>query len=211
MIHELRTYTLIPDRAAEFVNLTREAGFAIRTRHSKCLGYWTTEIGDLNQVVHLWEYEDYAHRTRVRAALARDGAWNSEYLPRSRPCLVSQESTILVPSDVWPFTPTTGNGIYELRFYRLNSGKVSEWLQIFGNGLQSRQRYSKPVGVWSSELGTLSQVFHLWGYADLQARAEIRKAALADPVWKETVANLGPLMQIMESKILVPTDFSPLR
>lgn len=210
MIHELRTYTLIPAKAAEFVSLTREVGFAIRTRHSKCLGYWTTEIGELNQVVHLWEYEDYAHRTRVRKDLAKDEAWNKEYLSRSRPCLSHQESTILIPSDVWPFASTTGNGIYELRFYRLHPGKVAHWLRTFRKGLRARLKYSKPAGVWSSELGTLNRVFQLWGYADLQARADTRKAAMADPAWKKTVASLVPLIQVMESKILIPTDFSPL-
>ena len=60
MIHELRTYTLLPKKAPEFLKLTRKVGFEIRSKHSKCLGYWTSEIGDLNQVVHLWEYEDFA-------------------------------------------------------------------------------------------------------------------------------------------------------
>ncbi|HET7874544.1 MAG TPA: NIPSNAP family protein, partial [Methylomirabilota bacterium] len=79
MIHELRTYTLQAKKLADFLTLTREVGFKLRTKHSKCLGYWTTEVGELNQVVHLWEYEDYAHRTRTRAALAKDKAWIQKY------------------------------------------------------------------------------------------------------------------------------------
>ena len=115
MIHELRTYTLLPKKAPEFVKLTRKVGFEIRSKHSKCLGYWTSEIGDLNQVVHLWEYEDFAHRTQTRAALAEDKEWQKQFVSEARKCQLHQESTILIPSDVWPFTPGSGNGIAESR------------------------------------------------------------------------------------------------
>ena len=33
--------------------------FHLRTQHSVLLGYWTTELGGLNQVVHLWQYGQY--------------------------------------------------------------------------------------------------------------------------------------------------------
>jgi len=211
MIHELRTYTIQPPKFKDFIALTSKVGIKLRTKHSKVVGYWTTEIGELNQVVHLWEYEDFDHRTRVRAALAKDKAWNTQYLPRSRPMLQHQESMVLVPADFYPFTRPSGTGIYELRSYRLHPGKVPEWLEHFKDGLPARQKYSKPVAVWSSELGELNRVVHLWQYESLEHRARVRKAALADPAWKETVAKLGLLMQVMESKVLTPTEFSPLK
>jgi len=211
MIHELRTYTIQPARFKDFVALTAKVGIKLRTKHSKVIGYWTTEIGELNQVVHLWEYENFDHRTRVRAALAKDKVWNGRYLARSRPMIQHQESMVLVPADFWPFTRPAGTGIYELRSYRLHPGKVPSWLDEFKAGLQARQKYSKPVAVWSSELGELNRVVHLWQYESLEHRAQVRKAAMADPVWKETVGRLAPLMQLMESKILIPTDFSPLK
>ena len=211
MIHELRTYTLKPSKVSDFLKLTRKVGYEIRTKHSKCLGYWTSEIGELNQVVHLWEYDDFAHRTEARTALANDKEWRKEYLPGARKCHLRQESTVLIPSDVWPFTPGSGHGIYELRYYRLYPGKVGEWLAQFGSGLHARAKYSKPVGVWSSELGGLNMVYHMWSYADLQARADARKQAMADPTWSETVKGLAPLMLEMNAKILIPTDFSPMK
>ena len=211
MIHELRTYTLLPKKAPKFLKLTRKVGFEIRSKHSKCLGYWTSEIGDLNQVVHLWEYEDFAHRTQTRAALAEDKEWQKQFVSEARKCQLRQESTILIPSDVWPFTPGSGNGIYELRYYRLYPGKVGEWMEIFGKGLPARTKHSKPVGVWSSELGGLNMVYHMWGYPDLQARADVRKQVAADPAWSDAVKSLGPLMLEMSAKILVPTSFSPMQ
>ena len=177
----------------------------------ECLGYWTSEIGDLNQVVHLWEYADFAHRTQTRAALVEDKEWQKQFVNEARKCQLHQESTILIPSDVWPFTPGSGNGIYELRYYRLYPGKVGEWMGIFGKGLPARTKYSKPVGVWSSELGGLNMVYHMWGYPDLQARADVRKQVAADPAWSDAVKSLAPLMLEMSAKILIPTSFSPMQ
>jgi hypothetical protein len=211
MIHELRTYTIHPAKFKDFVALTGKVGIKLRTKYSKLAGYWTTEIGELNQVVHIWEYENFDHRTRVRAALAKDKAWNTKFLARARPVIQHQESMVLIPADIWPFTAPTSRGIYELRSYRLHPGKVPEWLEHFKVGLQARIKYSKPVAIWSSELGELNRVVHLWQYESLEHRAQVRKAFMADPLWKETVAKLQPLMQIMESKILIPTEFSPLK
>jgi len=212
MIHELRTYTLVPERVPEFLRLTREVGFPIRARHSKCLGYWTTELGVLNQAVQLWERDDLAHRLRLEAALAGDRAWQETFLTQIRPCLLHQEASVLTPSEAWPFTPGSGHGIYELRWHKLLPGKVAEWLAKLRTGLEARATYGNtPVGVWAAELGPLNTVYHLWGYADLQARADIRDKFASDPVWTEVVRTANPLMLEMNTTILIPTDFSPMR
>ena len=74
MIYEVRTYTLRPGGAvAEF-----EERFAkrlpLREKHSKLGAFWHTEFGPLNQVIHVYPYDDLAQRTRVREALAKDTA-----------------------------------------------------------------------------------------------------------------------------------------
>ena len=54
-VYELRTYSLKPEHMKEYLNLTAEK-FHLRTAHSILHGYWTVELGGVNQVVHLWEY-----------------------------------------------------------------------------------------------------------------------------------------------------------
>ena len=54
-IYELRTYSLKPECVKPFLDLTFEK-FHIRTQFSKLHGYWTAELGGINQVVHIWEY-----------------------------------------------------------------------------------------------------------------------------------------------------------
>ena len=59
MIHELRTYTTPAGMAPKLARYSAEIGRPIRgDDYGKLEGYWITEIGPLNQVMHLWSYED---------------------------------------------------------------------------------------------------------------------------------------------------------
>ena len=91
MIHELRTYGIQPGKLPEYVELAGSVGRPVRgDRFGTLVGYWTTELGPLNQVVHLWEFADLAARAQARAGLAKDERWQKEYIPRSQPLLLWQ-------------------------------------------------------------------------------------------------------------------------
>ena len=212
MIHELRLYTVHPDKVGEYLEKAGSLSRPIRgDRFGKLLGYWSTELGALNQIVHLWEFADLAARTAARAGLAQDERWVKEYLPVSAPLLQTQENMILNPVDWFPFRPTAGMGVYELRIYRSHPGKAPAWLAHFREAVPGREKYSSPVGIWSTEIGPLNTVVHLWGYRDANHRAEARRAALADPGWQAFLQKADPLLQVMESKLLIPAPFSPLK
>src|SRR5215469_13782297 len=91
MIYEVRTYTLRPGAVAEF-----EERFAkrlpLREKHSKLGAFWHTEFGPLNQVLHVYPYEDLQQRTAVRDALAHDAA--RAQIPSGREFVVAQEAEI---------------------------------------------------------------------------------------------------------------------
>ena len=73
--HDLRspTYTLRP--AGPWPNLKSAwAAAALREKHSKLGAFWHTEFGPLNQVIHVYPYDDLHQRTAVRAALGQDTA-----------------------------------------------------------------------------------------------------------------------------------------
>lgn len=54
-LFELRTYSIKPDMFGEFMKIM-QTGYALRTAHSKLCGYWSTDLGGVNEVVHIWEY-----------------------------------------------------------------------------------------------------------------------------------------------------------
>jgi hypothetical protein len=102
VIVEERTYTLEVGKVAEYLRLYEEEGLAIQTRIlPRMVGYFSTEIGTLNQIVHLWAYEDLEERRRKRAELVADEEWLA-YVAKVRPLILHQENRILIPA---PFSP----------------------------------------------------------------------------------------------------------
>ncbi|KAJ8371669.1 hypothetical protein AAFF_G00303450 [Aldrovandia affinis] len=55
--YEFRTYCVRPEQNAAFLALTN-AQIHLRTAHSELLGYWSVEYGALNQVFHIWKYDE---------------------------------------------------------------------------------------------------------------------------------------------------------
>ena len=98
MIHELRIYTCFPGKTPDFLKLVEEVGKPIRgDRHGKNLGYWTSEFGELNQVYHMWEYDDLAHRDKVRGELGKMESWRNDYVANVRPLIQRQDVKFLHP------------------------------------------------------------------------------------------------------------------
>ena len=57
-----------------------------------------TELGGLNQWIHVWAYKDAAERFRVRDEARAGGAWP----PNTRGQFVKQENMFVVPAEFSP-------------------------------------------------------------------------------------------------------------
>tara|TARA_R110000751_G_scaffold234229_3_gene335515 strand:- start:137256 stop:137612 length:357 start_codon:yes stop_codon:yes gene_type:complete len=102
MIVEERIYTLQIGAAPQYLKLYEEEGLAIqRPILGRMVGYFSSEIGALHQIVHLWAYKDLAERSERRAILLADPRWKA-YAQKTRPLQISQENKILIPA---PFSP----------------------------------------------------------------------------------------------------------
>jgi NIPSNAP len=211
MIHELRTYTLQPGTQAQYLKQSSEIGRKIRgDNYGKLEGFWSAEFGTLNQVVHLWSFADLNERERLRGELAKNTAWTQEYLPITRPLLVAQENKILKP--VVPLTPPSDTGnVYELRWYRTHVGRTPEWLEMFKGVLPTRDKYTRRVGLWQTEIQQLNEVVHMWVYKDLNDRAASRVRMAQDPAWQAFVARSPALLQHMQAIVLLPAPHSPMK
>lgn len=65
------------------------------------IGYFVTEIGDLNSIVHLWGYESMDDRARRRAQLREEPLWQ-DYLRQILPMLDTMTNRILLPTSFSP-------------------------------------------------------------------------------------------------------------
>lgn len=211
MIYELRTYTLKQGSVPEVAKNSGAVGRDIRKDdYGKLEGYWVTEIGPLNQVMHLWSYKDLNERARLRGELAKNPRWNSEYVPLIRPNLVRQDIRLLnaVKS---PVAPAKSPNVYEFRCYRARPGAAKQWLDLFTAALPAREKYSKIVGLWTTEAGQPNEICHLWAYPDLNTRASVRAESGKDPQWQAFLKSSTGLLDEMHSTVMLPAAHSPLK
>jgi hypothetical protein len=211
MLHEIRSYTLIPGKVNEYLKLAEEVSLPIRKNDAGVLlGWFYSEIGELNKLVHIWEWKDLEERQRQRVVLRARPGWVDVYNPQVDRLVYRREVEIIKPERPVQAPASTGN-VYELRTYRTHPGKLGAWLQLFKDIMPVREKYSKNVCIWQSEIGEMNQVMHLWAYKDLKERAEVRARVLQDPEWKAFVAKGQPMLFHMQSTILLPAKFSPLQ
>src|SRR5262245_36783440 len=211
MIHELRTYTVKQGSLPEMIKNSATVSREIRKDdYGKLEGYWSTDIGPLNQVVHLWSYRDLNERARLRAELAKNPRWVKEYQPLNRDIYLRQDIRLLNPV-VGPVAPAETPNVYELRTYRARPGAVRQWANLLMKTLPAREKHSKIVGLWITEAGQPNEVCHIWAYKDLNHRAQVRAAATADPEWQAFLSESAPLLDELHSTIMVPTPHSPLK
>lgn len=208
MIYEVRTYTLKPGTTAEF-EARFEKRHPYREKYSKLGAFWHTEMGPLNQVIHVWEYDDLNHRARAREAANKDR--DLQRNPGGREFVVEQQSEIVTPA---PFMRPLGSrsygtgNIYEMRTYTYEPGAIPEVLKAWEQAIPYREEYSPLAACWSTEFGGLNRFTHVWVYKDLNERARVRAESRGGTHWPPKV-NVRPVRQ--ENKILMPASFSPVK
>ncbi|PYB73847.1 NIPSNAP family protein [Pseudomonas sp. LB-090624] len=93
-----RIYTIRPRGMAAFLDAFDQLALPILLRHlGPPLGFYTSSIGPLNQVVHLWGYDsldDFEKRSAARDADPDFAA----YLHATRDLVVAQETRIIRPA-----------------------------------------------------------------------------------------------------------------
>jgi hypothetical protein len=102
MIVEQRTYTAQVGRVKEWLDFYEKHAFPIQQKYlGKCVGFFTTEIGTLHQIVHMWAYDNLAHRESARARMFQDPEWQ-KFMADQPQVLISQQTQILNPTSFSP-------------------------------------------------------------------------------------------------------------
>ena len=71
---------------------------AAREKLSPLVGCWYTEIGPLNQWVHVWAYKDAAERQRIRGEAVKAGLWP----PDTAEWMVKMTNMLTIPASFSP-------------------------------------------------------------------------------------------------------------
>ncbi len=102
MIVDVRTYTLVPRKLPRYVELFEQHALPVMRRHGlELLGYYVSQIGPLNQVVHLWRYDSLADMEHKRASRDADPAWGA-FLAMTEGMVLMQDDKVMRPSSFSP-------------------------------------------------------------------------------------------------------------
>ena len=96
----MRTYDIAMGKTPEYMAAVREVALPVRESYGvKLAGWYYTDIGALNKVVHIWAYRDFAHFEEAREAFRTDERWLNDYVPRVKCIILRQENQIMRASD----------------------------------------------------------------------------------------------------------------
>ena len=205
MIYEFRTYTLKPRSLAEVEKRYGEA-YEYRKKYSPLTAFWHTEIGPLNEIIHVWGYKDLAERARIRAEASKDANWP----PKIRDFVVDQDVEILTPLSFVPdITPGTLGPIFEIRRYSLMAGSLPGVAKRWEGAIGERIKLSPLVLAAGVEFGAANRFVHIWGYKSMDQRLAVREQARKAGIWPP--AGGGDELLSQSSKIVMPSAFSPLQ
>ena len=210
MIYEMRTYSIRPGKVAAWESSFAEAYNSGRGKFSKLGGLWHTELGPLNQVIHIWPYESLQHRADVRAAAAKElvGKWPP---PASAELVVTQETDIMdgvKGMKDWDGEPKSWGEVYELRTYTYAPGDAAKAAAAFGEALSGRDAVYPVAGMFMTSQGNLNKLQQLFPYKSWDHREEVRKEFREKGVWPPH-AEVSPVSQLV--RLMAPADVSPLK
>ena len=162
------------------------------TYRSRLLGAWRSEIGMLNQAVHLWSSKSDSIPTWLTGI--------EEYI-------VTETHRTLTPA---PFSPleisVRPDFVYEIRIYRYRHSGIPDVIERWSKRIAARNRLSPLLICGYTEGGSVSDWVHLWGYKNLLERQQIRAQAISSGIWPPGAFS-GLVSQ--QNMILVAPKLSP--
>jgi hypothetical protein len=208
MIYEMRTYTVKPGMVPKWEEMFASAYNGGRDKYSPLFGLWHTELGPLNQVIHIWPYKDLQERADIRARSAKElaGAWPA---PGSGDLLVSMETDILDPvanMQQWEGPQQLGE-VYELRTYTYSPADMGKAAAAFNEAVAGRHAVYPVAGMFTVQQGSLNRLHQLFPYKSWAHREEVRSEFRKQGVWPPH-AEVRPINQLV--RFLIPAAVSPM-
>lgn len=102
MIVDYRCYTLVPGTVNQYLDCFEKDGLDVQKEIlGSFIGMFRTEFGTVNQIVHLWGFENALDRQIRRDKLVQDPRFH-DYVAKQRGLIVSQEVRMLLPTEFSP-------------------------------------------------------------------------------------------------------------
>lgn len=102
MIDEHRTHTVAHGLMDEYLVRCETHALPLPQKHlGRLVGFFVTDMGPLNQVLHVWACDKWAQREQCHAAMESDPAWDA-FKHINRGSFVQQDVKVLRPTRFSP-------------------------------------------------------------------------------------------------------------
>ncbi len=212
MINELRMYTTRPGKMMHVVNASATVAQKIRNgdTYGKLVGHWSSEIGRMNQYIHMWEYKDVEEMRNLRSQLSSREDWKNKFVPLVGPYILNQEIRVLKPL-IDRKIPTDNSNIYELKIIKLNIGQVNNWKNKFLDIISSIEGKSVNIGLWNTELQDPNEIISIWSHPNLEIMSKFWHSLNENKYWIDFNSYQENAVKYEDSIILRPSICSPLQ
>jgi len=207
MIYEVRTYRLKLRMVPQFLETFEKAYENSRKQLSPLAAFFYSEVGPLNEVIHIWPYENLAEREAVRAEATKTGVWP----PDVTDMIHEMKVEIFNP---FPFMTEFLSGehgpLFEYREYAVHAGTIPGIINGWKDAIEARSALSPCAMAMHTEIGGLNKYVHIWPYKSFEHRAEVRAEGVATGIWPPKGSPKGAIIT-QDNKLLLAPAFSPLR
>ena len=236
--YELRRYKILPSKRAEYIELCDEFGALRKKLTPGFCGFYVPEVGsDLNTVTHIYHYDDYDHRDKVRLDMKGNERWQS-FLRKTLGLVEEQTSEVYIEATV--ATNSAGlsvnsfkenaskrsktgdyndsNSIFEIRTYTLQLGynPIPKMQNLYAEGLPSKiasdeEKLSELIWIGYADVGDLNKFVEIWKYPSYQSHIKVREAARTANAWRDTIGKIAPMVTHFNTTLCSAAPFSPVR
>ena len=105
-IFELRTYTLHVGKLSKAIEIYKDLGWPALQKYKKnIIRYYIGDVGALNQIIHIWQFEDDNARRELWKIIYKDKDF-IKFASEFRPLVLTQENKLMTAA---PWTPYQTN------------------------------------------------------------------------------------------------------
>lgn len=220
--YELRIYTSPPDKLDDLDRRFRKFSRRVFAKYDMDqVGFWIPESNEENRFFYMLSYPNCEARDASWAKFFDDSEWKRviEVTEADGTLVTDVVSTMLTAADI---SPTIGPWavehprVFEMRTYTAHPGKLDLLLDRFRDHTMRilAKHGATHIGYWLPVDNDANQLVYLLAFPSTFAHNEVWQDFRADPDWqaaRDASVREGELVEAVESIMLTPTDYSPIR
>ena len=223
--YEMRVYYAAEGKFEDLHARFRNVTMKLFEKHGMVnVGYWTPIDNSENKLIYVLSYPSKEARAKAWKEFGADPEWKAaaKASEANGRLVAKAESTLLQCTDYSPaMTPSKAGEqrVFELRTYKTPPGKLPDLNKRFRD--HTLKLFSKHgmthIGYWQpieARKGADDTLIYILAHKSKEAAENSFKAFRADTDWiaaKKASEENGSLTTKVESVLMVPTDYSPLK